>query len=824
MRSHLSLAFLLLSLPLWPQRNVAGAIKLKLDLDRFANTGRVLMIAAHPDDENTALLAYLARGRHVRTAYLSLNRGEGGQNLIGSERGFEIGLIRTQELLAARKIDGGEQFFTRSIDFGFSKTTDETLQIWGKEAILADMVLVIRKFQPDVIVNRFSGTQRDGHGNHQVSAMLSKEAFRAAADPTRFPEQLKTVQPWQAKRLFWNYFNFANMEERPAGTTVAMDLGQYDPLLGYSYSEIAGMSRTMHKSQAMGTAERKGSFNQFLFLLDGEKASADIMEGVDTAWSRYTGGAAVVAALEKARAAYDPEDGTKVVPALVEARALVAALPDPAARARLNELDELIANAAGIWADATVPRYALVPGESVTARVAYVARTSVPVRILSASIQGKSLVANPEPLAPNKLAFAEGPLAVSPSHPVSQPYWLVRPGQSGAYRIDDIDQLGLPENPPPFHAEFRFELAGAVLTLQRPVMHRVIDRIDGEKARVAVVVPPVSVSLSDELLVFPQPGKRSLQVLARANRPNLTGTIRLRLPSGWTATPASVPLRIQDEGETQAATFQVESPAGAAEGAAQAEIEIGGQLYQQTERQILYPHIAPILYFTPAQTKLLRTDIQLTAKRVGYVMGSGDDVPDALRQLGAAVTLLEPADLATGDLSRFDAIVTGVRAFNRRPDLRANLPRLLDFVRQGGTLVAQYNTMDDGYGREDTKAGPYPFALSRERVTVESAPVQFTASPLLETPNRVSQQDFDGWVQERGLYFPSRVDPRYQTLFTMNDPGENPTRTATIYAPFGKGLYIYTSLAFFRQLPEGVPGALKLFANFLSAKAAPQGN
>jgi LmbE family N-acetylglucosaminyl deacetylase len=816
-----SLFLLLFVVPIFAQHQVTGSAKIRLELEQLSHTARVLMIAAHPDDENTALLAYLARGRNIQTAYLSLNRGEGGQNVIGPEQGAGIGLIRTQELLAARRVDGAEQFFSRSIDFGFSKTASETLQMWGKEAVLADVVWVIRKFQPDVIINRFSGTPRDGHGNHQVSAMLSKEAFRAAADPNRFPEQLKFVKPWQAKRLYWNYFNWSQMDAKPEGNQLALDLGEFNPMLGYSYNEIAGISRTMHKSQAMGTPERKGRFNNYLELLDGDKAEKDLLEGIANSWARFGGGVAVGEALQKAKAAFDPMDPSKMVPALLEAKRALANVQDPRAKSRQSRLDELIANAAGLWLDAQASRYAAVPGDPLEVRVQWVNRGPLAVQVLEAEINDQPVKIVDSSAPNNASRSAEATLKIPAEMPISQPYWLKQQPTQALYKVDDPAVLGRPENPPALLLHADVKVMDTMLHLHRPLVYRTVDRVDGEQVRTVVVVPPVTVALSENLLVFPKVEKRSITASVKANRANSKGVLQLQVPAGFSVEPRSVPFEIAEEGGSASAAFVVTPPQGSVSGSLKAIAQVGSQNYSDRQLEISYPHIPPIVYFESATAKLRRTDILLSAKKIGYVMGSGDDVPAALRQLGAEVTLLEEKDLEAADLSQFQAIVTGVRAFNRRADLKGNANRLWKYVENGGVVVAQYNTMDDRFGvGADSKAGPFPFQLARDRVTVEESPVQFEADPLLQKPNSITSADFDGWVQERGLYFPTALDSRYKTLFSMSDPGEGVMKNSTIYAPLGKGLYIYTSLAFFRQLPAGVPGAMKLFANFVSAKAA----
>jgi LmbE family N-acetylglucosaminyl deacetylase len=819
------------STPLLAQRELSGAAEAKLALDRLNVVGSVLMIAAHPDDENTALLAYFARGRKVRTGYLSLTRGEGGQNLIGSEQGDALGVIRTQELLAARRIDGAEQFFTRAIDFGFTKTAQETFEKWGgHDKILGDVVWVIRRFRPDVIVLRFTGTQRDGHGQHQVSAILGKEAFSAAADPKQFPEQLRWVEPWQAKRIMWNTFAFNRQQEQEAAklpNQIVVDPGDYDPVLGHSYAEIAGMSRSMHRSQGMGASERRGSAKNFLVAVAGEPASRDTFDGIDISWNRIPGGAAAGQVLAEAARTFDPQHPEKTVPLLIKARKLLAELHQPVVDAKRRDLDEAIALCSGVWLEATADKYAAVPGGTLKVSAMAINREQLPVEAESVEVDGLAQ-ASAKAEKPGALPFNEPKVfalsvTVPATAPLSQPYWLREPKQGETYAVPDQLEIGLAENPPLFQAHFHLRIESENIEVVRPVVHRYIERSQGELSRPVIIEPQVAVQLPETALLFPNGAPKNLELQVRANVAGVEGSVGIRAPTGWTVTPASRDFRLANAGQEAPLSFRIIPPAVDAKGLLEVAAKVGDRTIGVGMEVINYPHIPPQALFPRAKTELVRAEVRVLAKTVGYVMGAGDDVPEALRQLGAEVVLLSADDLARGDLRRFDAIVTGVRAYNTRPDLRANQERLMEYAKNGGTVVVQYNTLDGGFGGGDpsnvANIGPYPIKIGRDRVTVEEAPVEPLSAdcPLLHQPNEISAKDFHDWVQERGLYFASEWDARYQALFETHDPGEKPLKGATLYTRYGQGAYVFTAFSWFRELPAGVPGAFRIFANLLSA-------
>ncbi len=776
----------------------------------------------------------------MRTAYLSLTRGEGGQNLIGSEQGPELGIIRTQELRDARRIDGAEQFFTRAIDFGFTKTASETMQKWGHERILSDVVWIIRRFQPDAVILCFSGTPRDGHGQHQASAILGREAFDAAGDPKRFPEQLRYVQPWQPKRLVHaNYFGGRGGVQPAKAPPKAgeAETGQFNPVLGYSYEEIAVLSRSMHHSQGTGAMRRPGASVTPFELVEGAPAANDLFEGIDTSWAgRFPQpGPAIAADLAEAIRTFEPEHPDRTIPLLLKVRTLIAAIPDPRAKEKLAELDETVSMCAGIWADAQAHAPEFIPGSPMAFTTTVLNRSHSQVTFEGGQVEGMfqaPLDVKPANLGYNQSASVAFSRTVPATEPYSQPYWLVKPPVGDAYSVDDQQLIGLPQNPPAVHVRLLLSVDGTPIELLCPVHYRYADRAQGERDRPVLIVPPVSVERSAPHTIFPTAGPRSVQVAVKANIAKAAGELRLDPPPGWKVEPRSQPFQVAVSGEQQELHFTVTPPAGASDAAMPAVATIGGREVAVGMELIEYPHIPTQAVFPASELNLVRADIKVTAHKIGYIMGAGDEMPDALRQIGLDVTLLSPSDLEQGDLSRFDAIVAGIRAYSVRPDVKASQPRLMDYVRNGGTYVVQYQSGEGARGGPggqnqsnipESNIGPYPITIpgsNAYRVTVEQAPVTFPHpdSPLLHTPNQITGKDFEGWVQERGLLFATHWDPRYQTVLSSGDPGEKPLEGGELWTHYGKGVYIFTSYSWFRQLPAGVPGAYRLFANLLSAK------
>ncbi len=829
-----------------PPIEVLGSADLQIALRKLSVLGNVLYVAAHPDDENTALLAYLARERLVRTAYLSITRGDGGQNLIGTEKGELIGLLRTQELLAARRIDRAEQFFTRAVDFGFSKGPEETLRIWGKDDVLGDVVRVYRIFRPDVVITRFPTTGEGGHGHHTASALLAVEAFSAAADPTRYPEQIQEgLRPWAPRRLFWNSWRPQAPSNAPTAPTtkdadvsklLSVDLGTYNALLGKSYTEIAGESRSMHKSQGFGAAERRGSTKNYFELLKGQAAASDLLEGIETSWRRVPKSAAAAATLAKAGREFQPDAPSASLPVLLQALSELhelAAGADREATAfvarKTADLKEVIRSASGLWVEAIAEDYETYPGGEIKVVASALNRSGFPWTLERVAWSAPSTAGKPSStglatstsasLVNNQPFKTDLRIPVPEDAPYSQPYWLNETPALGRFRVAEPALVGLPEAPAPLRVTFTLRAGSQVLSYEVPVVFRWTDPVKGEQYRPIEIAPAVTLTLSDRALVFPNLASKTVQVRVKASAPGVSGNVRLVLPPGWISAPPGSPFSLAKKGEEATFRFQVTPPAEAADGLVLgAEAVAFGKTFERSLVRVDYPHVPIQTVFPKAEARLVRNDIARLGTRVGYVMGAGDEIPAALSQLGYEVTLLSDEDLDNADLSRFDAIVAGIRAYNTRTRLRGAQPRLMKYVENGGTYVVQYNTSHE-LVTEDL--GPYPLKLSRDRVTVEEASVQFLKPDhrLLTTPNRISAADFAGWVQERGLYFPGTWGDAYETVLSTGDPGEGEKPGGLLYARHGKGVFIYTGYAFFRQLPAGIPGAYRLFANLVSARA-----
>jgi LmbE family N-acetylglucosaminyl deacetylase len=812
-----------------PQKSAA---EIALGLRKLGVVGSVLYVAAHPDDENTSLLAYLANGVLARTAYLSVTRGDGGQNLIGSEQGAELGVIRTAELLAARRVDGAEQFFTRARDFGYSKSPDETLRIWGKDAVLADMVYVIRRFRPDVIVTRFSPLPSDTHGHHTASAMLAMEAFRAAADPAFHPEQLKgsgAVEPWQARRLLWNLSSWGIKPGDDLSSFVKLDVGGYNPLLGVSYGEMAADSRSMHKSQGFGVARARGPIVEYFKVLAEAKSpeapepratGPGLLAGVDLSWTRFRfrGAAHLHALIDRAVKELDPAAPHRVIPALLAIDAALDGVPDPGWRAqKKREVRDLVCACAGLYAEATAPDYRVAPGSDLDVTADLMVRA--PVAFALTEVRFPTGVAGSAHRAPTTSFEVKQSVRVPVDAPLSTPYWLEAPPAPGLFQIADPSLIGNPESEPALRVDFRFSVDGHAFALSRAVSFKWTDPVMGERYRPVEVTPLVSVRPDTSVLLFPDGAARTLNVRLTAGAP-ATGTVRPELPAGWSADPASAPFSLPAKGSETALVFRIRPGPGAAAAALRVIADVEGAHLARGVVRIEHDHI-------PIQALLADTDVRLVplglatgGSKIGYIPGPGDEVPASLRAVGYDVTLVDDEAVAAGGaaaLARFDAVVVGVRAFNKSERLRAAHGALMAYVEGGGTLVVQYNT-NNRLAPLSAPIGPYPFEIGRDRVTDETAAVAFASAdhPLLNQPNKIAARDFDGWVQERGLYFAEKWDPRYQAPLTMHDPGEAPLAGALLVAHHGKGTFVYTGLAFFRQLPAGVPGAFRLFANLIA--------
>jgi LmbE family N-acetylglucosaminyl deacetylase len=799
-----------------------NSAELKIALKKLLSLGSVLYIAAHPDDENTAVLAYMSRERLMRTGYLSLTRGGGGQNLIGSEKGPLMSVLRTYELLAARKIDGAEQFFTRAVDFGYSKTEEESINIWGKENILGDMVFIIRKFRPDVLLTRFSTEKGgSGHGHHTASAILAVEAFHAAGNPTMFPEQLKYVSVWSPKRIFWNdwrpYWRPNEITPEEKEKLVSFDVGAYNQLLGESYAEIAAFSRSMHKSQGFGAVPRRGQQLDYFNLLAGDPANKDLFEGIDTTWTRVPGSDKVQKLLEEANRSFQFEQPDKIIPLLVKALTELKALPESYWTVQKNkELRDVIRSCAGLWLEAIADAYTVIPGQDLKVTATVINRAGFPFIFKKIEVPGESKVVEvQQSLQENIPSQQEFSMKITRDQ-YTQPYWLREKPQKGIYSDANHQLKGLAVEPYPFNIKVFLEASGQEVWFEVPVVYHWRDPVEGEQIRDLVVSPPVTANFAGNVFYFPSKEPRAVDIILRSGPAPVSGELKLNLPSSWQAQPASISFDIKEPFTENRVSIEVTPPEKDTSCDVTVDLLVGGKIYHHSQLVIKYSHI-PILTLHPlAEVRLVRVDIKRRGERIGYIMGSGDDIPTYLTQVGYQVEALSDEDLRTRDLSGFDAVVVGVRAYNTRDILKQVQKRLLDYVSNGGNLIVQYNV---SRGLTVEQLGPYPLGLSRERVCEEDAAVTLLepGHVLLNSPNKILPGDFDGWVQERGLYFADQWDPKYAALLSCHDQGEAPQKGGLLFAKYGKGVFVYTGYSFFRQLPEGVPGALKLFVNLISA-------
>ena len=675
-------------------------------------------------------------------------------------------------------------------------------------------------------MTRFPTTGEGGHGHHTASAILAEEAFKAAGDPSRFPEQLETLTPWQPKRLLWNVFRFGgDAPRKDVPGQVTADLGAYNALLGRSYTEIAALSRSMHKSQGFGSAERRGTWLNDFKNIAGAPAEKDLFEGIDLSWKRIEGGEKIGKLLRKAEETFRPMDPAASVPALAEAWTAIGRIAgsDPLLARKRRDIADAIRACLGLWVEAVASEPSAAPGASVKVATMILNRSSRPATLESVSVTYAGAPGEGGALAPNEPLRREIALTLPGDVDTTQPYWLrERPGK-GLFTVTDPSLIGLPENPPPLVARFTVRVDGVAIPFEAPVVFRRTDPVKGEIYRPFVITPPVMATFDEKVYAFGTAQPKKVRVTLTSGAA-VSGVLRLKTEAGFSASPAEVPFAFTARGEERTLVFTVTPPSGAAEAKATAaatiaaEAVVNGKVFSKGVVRVDYPHIPLQTLFPPAEARVLRLDVKAPQAPVGYVMGSGDEVPEALRQMGYTVTLLSDDELENGDLSRYAAIVTGIRAYNTRPRLKLAEARLMDYVERGGTVVAQYNTTGDLVTEQ---LGPYPFKLSRDRVTVEEAPVRFLSpsSSLLTFPNRLTPADFDGWVQERGLYFPGTWDPRYETVIESHDPGESDKPGGLLFAKHGKGAFVYTGYAFFRQLPAGVPGAYRLFVNLVSAGA-----
>ncbi|MFN5938287.1 MAG: PIG-L family deacetylase [Sphingobacteriales bacterium] len=795
-------------------------------MEKLNVLGSVLYVAAHPDDENTRLLAWLARDRQYRTGYLSITRGDGGQNLIGEEQGVALGLIRTQELLAARRIDGAEQYFTRAYDFGFSKSTEEALRVWDKEKILADVVWVIRKFQPDIIITRFPPDARAGHGHHSGSAVLAIEAFKAAGDPNRFTEQFsKGVKPWQAKRILWNTFNFGG-NNTISNDQFKVDIGTYNALLGKGYGEIAAESRSQHKSQGFGVPASRGSSFEFFTLTGGEPIKSSLMDGITTNWDRVEGADEIKMLINELIKSFSYHQPSQSVKQLVTLYKKVRSLSDSYWKSqKLKEIQQLIEACSALYVEAYSTQPYIVQGDSIRFNLQMINRSQTVMQLINMKLNSfDSTVQIKLPF--NQSISISNSLPVSEDYEISQPYWLREKMNPGSFQVVNQELIGKAENGPSFEAQFEIEIEQEKFTITRPVWYKHTDPVKGELFDPLAVVPPVSLNTDPGILLFRKDQMQSKPYTVSA-------TAYTRIDSSIATLHNRTQQKEKDiknislaisKGMNKNVVVQYSNSElnGTDVDLIQSSLEYKNSKLNQANylalASIQYDHIPPIKYFYQDGISVLNLDIRTSGKKAGYVKGAGDKIPEALIQLGYQVDYLDEKALS-GTLSEYDVIVMGVRAYNIHEWLVGAYPALMKYVEEGGVLLAQYNTNSFVGPLRGIKIGPYDLTISNGRITDENSAVQFVdpGHPLLNWPNKISNADFNGWIQERGIYFADRWSTEYKPVLAMRDPGEKEDRLGSIVmASHGKGRFIYTGLVLFRQLPAAVPGAYRLFANLIA--------
>lgn len=791
------------------------------NIQKLNTVGNAMYVAAHPDDENTLLIAWLSKEKKVRTAYMAMTRGDGGQNLIGSEQGEYVGLLRTHELLEARKIDGGEQYFSRALDFGFSKQTEEALSTWGKDKILEDLVYQIRKFRPDVIINRFPPDARAGHGHHSASAVLSAEAFDAAADPTRYPEQLKTVKVWQAKRLVWNTFSrgFTNTEPSEA-PSIKLPLSDFNPLLGKSYSEIASEARSKHRSQGFGSAPTRNERYDFAINIKGEPAKEDLFDGIDITWKRVEGGEKIGQAISEILAKFDLKDPSKSIKSLLSVYQAIEKTPESVYRTnKMSECLDIILQCSGIYVEANSSTNMISAGQNLKIFATAVNRSKLDVKLENLKVYGVAkLDTNVMQTLPyNKSLDFAVELKIPTNTPITQPYWLKEKPDKGIYKVTDDKLRGLPMAPDALWAEFDLIIEGVVLKYTHPIKYKYTEPSIGEIYKYLEIRPEIMLNLDQKVYIFANNQARKVGVMVKNNIANISTKVKLSLAEGWKYEPNEIEVNFTEKNQEKPIFFNVTPPANSSEIEIKAIATTSNGTFSKSLKTVKYEHIPELNTFPEATAHANKINLLKKGQTLGYIAGAGDEVPASLKQIGYDVVNLNETTIR-GNLSKFDAIIVGVRAYNTEDWLVSAQNLLFDYVKNGGNLIVQYQTQAF-YGTVKTKElGPYPITIGRGRVTEENAEMKTLRpnDPILNFPNKIGPKDYEHWVQERGLYFAEKWSDKYTSVYSIKDSGETEQEGALLYAKYGKGTYIFTGLSFFRQLPAGVPGAYRIMANLIS--------
>ncbi|MBE97868.1 MAG: LmbE family protein [Flammeovirgaceae bacterium] len=797
--------------------NFYSASNISSMLEKLDVFGKVLYIAAHPDDENTRLIAYLANEKKYETAYLSATRGGGGQNFLGTHLKDNLGLIRTQELLEARKIDGGQQFFTSAIDFGYSKEPIETLNFWNEEKILSDFVWIIRKFRPDIIITRFNQTPYITHGHHTASTMLADKAFNLAGDPSAFPEQLKHVKIWKPKRLMWNTSRrFFNLDDYDIDKMIKIDVGVYNNKIGKSYNEIASESRSMHKSQAFGSLRRRGSEVELIVHTQGVKAENDIMDGVDTSWDRIKPNNALKSYLRQAKDSFNIDKPYQIIDYLSLAHRELNRVFDRDWRSiKKNEIKNLIKASSGLFFEALSNVELASYGEEVKIKFDVINRSPYPIKLDKIQLNEKEFIID-DSLKNNKLFSVEKSFQLPLEHEVSEKYWLKNPSEFGSYNIDDQKLITEPDNKPVLEAKFIFKVNGQQISYISPVTYKLNSPINGDEYRPFNIGNPIYLNPKNDLEYLVNTNKKNLEVEVISGANNISARIYLDAPEGTKVDPEFYDINFKNNNEKKLLNFNVSlSDNKNSINKVSYKAKIDDKIFSRGINKIIYSHISHQTRFPKSEVSLIKFDLNVKAKNIAYIMGSGDKIPESLSLVGYKVDLFEKNDINIDNLKDYDALIVGVRAFNSDKSLLDIKPQLMNFMESGGNVIIQYNTSRN---LDVNKFSPYPFTLSRNRVSQENAPVRIINSkhPALNYPNKISLEDFNGWVQERGLYFPNSWSNDFETIISSNDKGESPNNGGILISKVGEGYFVYTSYSWFRQLPAGVSGAYKIFTNLIS--------
>ena len=814
---HKKLVLFTLTLSFFFSLSAQNSGSIYRQLEKLNFLGSMLYVAAHPDDENTALISHFSNHVHAHSAYLSLTRGDGGQNLIGTELREMLGVIRTNELIQARKIDGGNQFFSSAIDFGYSKHPKETLKIWDKTQILGEVVQRIRSFQPDIIIHRFDHrTPGRTHGHHTSSALLSHQAFSLTNDPNSYPEQLTTLKPWQVRRQFfntswWFYGSRERFEKADKINLLALEIGNYDVLKGISNSEIAAASRSSHKSQGFGSSPPLGARTEYIELVNGDRpASNDPFEGINTTWTRLEGGEKIGKLIAQALEEFDFKAPQKSVPLLVDIHQAIKGLsPSVWKNRKLKAVKALIKSCAGLTLQLNSDSAYGIAGENLKINFNSVHQSEQEINIkkIGSRQLNKTLSSN--------IAYKKT-LQYSLEKTLGSPYWLLEKGSLGVFKIKDKSLIGQPETPA-LSLPIELTINGTTIVFEETINYRINDPVRGEVITPFYTLPQLGINFEKEVNLYPNDSAQTIRLEVTNYGQRFEGEVELCFPNGWTIDQAKKKVSLNERGASAFVSYQLSPTAKAESGLMGPLVHVNGKTMDKSfsVKEINYEHIPKQYVSQPSEAKLVRLDLTLPNKKVGYIMGAGDLVQTNLQAIGFPVTSIDIESISQEELNQFDTILVGIRAFNVLESLKYKNQLLFDFAAQGGTLIVQYNTSRRMQTKEIL---PYPIELSRDRVTDENSRVRILEPKhaAFNSPHKISAKDFEGWVQERGLYFANNWDPKITPLLGMNDEGESEKLGSLLVAPHENGTVVYTGLSFFRELPAGVPGAYRLLLNLIA--------